>query len=623
MITIDKLKDFKISKERFIVPVDKEDIHKSSCVIMFTRHRDSILSVLNNPFMDDKNLFKHIYRSRDFDIRIKADKFIEKGTKSRNEYYEMCREKLKLSGIVSLSNLGMKNFYFDTYREHEIFLDNSGKLTKLMRSSEYVSMLNKYILGLDQIQEYKAKTVLIQLEDWVENVSEDNPCRLLHYASWKLFDHFKTLGDIDFVFITKEAVFKMNPSRCSNTSHVEFLKALKTLNKTVVLDDNEDGNIAAMINAEIGVNDDESVVDDELAEKIRKQEEQGKSPTEIANDIVNDPEEAKKIADKVMEPIAIKTDAISKRDKELREKQKSLKLDGVSMSELHDRKVDHAEIPVNDVSGSVNTLNKNITRVQFVNFPETYNKHYYQRDIMSIADAMKDKSIPVFVRDMKREDTSDSLNQKITYTFYLEDSNRGRHTLKFDMPKFVEGKYMYLNGHKKEFNNQRIAKPLIKTGPDTVQVVTNYNKIFMTRHGEKVEALYEKFKELVISDPKHFSYKRGDCSRLNAEYKTSIEYDTLAKQFAEITVKPPIGDRLHLIFSQPKLKELCCGKLGCEGLWKQIQESGTQMVAGYYENPKKCYLYTLELNSADVTVQESVTMESIGDAFPAFEYVEA
>ena len=303
---------------------------------------------------------------------------------------------------------------------------------------------------------------------------------------------------------------------------------------------------------------------------------------------------------------------------ELREKQKNLKIDGVTMGELHDRKVDYAAIPVNDVSGSVNTLNKNITRVQFVNFPETYNEHHYQRDIMSIADVMKDKSIPVFVRDMKKEDTSDSLNQKETYTFYLEDSNRGRHTLKFDMPKFVEGKYMYLNGHKKEFNNQRIAKPLIKTGPDTVQVVTNYNKIFMTRHGEKVEALYEKFKELVISDPKHFSYKRGDCSRLNTEYKTTIEYDTLAKQFAEIVVKPPKGDRLHLVFSQPKLKEICCTKLGAEGLWKKIQESGTQMVAGYYEGLKKSSLYILDLNAAEITPE--VTKESVGDAFPAFEY---
>jgi len=153
-----------------------------------------------------------------------------------------------------------------------------------------------------------------------------------------------------------------------------------------------------------------------------------------------------------------------------------------------------------------------------------------------------------------------------------------------------------------------------------VQVVTNYNKIFMTRHGEKVEALYEKFKELVISDPKHFSYKRGDCSRLNTEYKTTIEYDTLAKQFAEITVKPPKGDKLHLIFSQPRLKEICCTKLGAEGLWKKVQDEGTQMVAGYYEGLKKSSLYILDLNASEIT--PSVTTESVGDAFPSMDYIE-
>ena len=295
MITIDKLKDFKLSKERFIVPVDKEDIHKSSCVILFTRHQDSILSVLNNPFMDDKNLFKHVYRARDITLRIKADKVIEKGTKMRNEYYEMCREKLKLSGIIASSNLGEKNFYFDTYREHELFLDNTNKLNKLARTSEYLTMIIAHFIDIPMIEDYKVKTVLIQLEDWVDNISDDNPASLLHYASWKLFDKFKELGDIDFVFITKEAVFKMNPSRCTNTSHVEFLKALKTLNKTVVLSDNEDGNITDMINSEIDIDDDEDSIDDELAEKIQKQEEQGRSSDEIAEDIMNDPEEARKL----------------------------------------------------------------------------------------------------------------------------------------------------------------------------------------------------------------------------------------------------------------------------------------------------------------------------------------
>lgn len=610
MIQVDKMKYLRKYTGQIIIPTNKEDIHKSSCVILLNRNKDSIFSVMNDSTIDDKNLFNFIYRSRDIEFFIKSDRIIEKGTTSRNEYYKDCRDGLKLTGIISISSLKERNFYFDTYFEHEAFINNSGGLTEINRCNEYLKLLKVHLIGFSVLENYKTKIVIMQLDDWRN--AEINPLDMLHTACLKSFDSFKEIGDIDFIFFTNKTIFKMNPSKITVSDRTKFSTMCQDLKNAM-------GESNDILNSEMVMDDEDETEEDEAAaEKIRQQEEKLSE-----EDIEEDEEEVKKIADKVMEPVIIKKDAISKRDAELRERQKNLKVDGVKigdLTEMHDKQKDYAELPVNDVSGSVNTLNRNVTKVQFASFTQAYNEQFYHRDIISITDALKDKSIPVFVRDAKREDTSDSLNQKYTYTFYLEDSNRGRHTLKFDMPKFVEGKYMYLNGHKKEFNNQRIAKPLIKTGPDTVQVVTNYNKIFMTRHGEKVEALYEKFKELVISDPKHFAYKRGDCSRLNTEYKTTIEYDTLAKHFAEIIVKPPEGPRLYLIFSQPKLKELCCQKLGLEKEWKNAQENN-QLVAGYFEDSKKRSLYTIELKTQDIT-QIVPTKESVGNAFPADEYID-
>ena len=611
MIQVDKMKYLRKYTGQIIIPTNKEDIHKSSCVILLNRNKGSIFSVLNDITIDDKNLFNFVYRSRDIEFFIKSDRIIEKGTTSRNEYYKACRDGLKLTGIISISSLKERNFYFDTYFEHEAFINNSAGLTEINRCNEYLRLLKVHLIGFSTLENYKTKIVLMQLDDWKN--AEINPLDMLNTACLKSFESFKEIGDVDFVFFTNKTLFKINPSKISISDRTKFSIMCQDLKNAM-------GEIDDTLNSEIPMDDEDSEEPEEdevAAEKIRQQEERLSE-----EESVEDEEEVKKIADKVMEPVIIKKDAISKRDAELRERQKTLKVDGVKigdLTEIHDKQTDYAELPVNDVSGDVNTLNKNVTRVQFASFTHSYNEHFYHRDIMSIADALKDKSIPVFVRDAKREDTSDSLNQKYTYTFYLEDSNRGRHTLKFDMPKFVEGKYMYLNGHKKEFTNQRIAKPLIKTGPDTVQVVTNYNKIFMTRHGEKVEALYEKFKELVISDTKHFSFKRGDCSRLNAEYMTTIEYDTLAKQFAEIIVKPPEGPRLCLIFSQPKLKELCCEKLGLEKEWKNAQENN-QMVAGYFEDTKSRQLYTIELKTSDIA-QIIPAKEAVGNAFPADEYI--
>ena len=50
----------------------------------------------------------------------------------------------------------------------------------------------------------------------------------------------------------------------------------------------------------------------------------------------------------------------------------------------------------------------------------------------------------MFVRKIDVNDTSDELNYKDTYTIYFEDANRKRHTVKVDIPKFLENKFIYV-----------------------------------------------------------------------------------------------------------------------------------------------------------------------------------
>ena len=41
------------------------------------------------------------------------------------------------------------------------------------------------------------------------------------------------------------------------------------------------------------------------------------------------------------------------------------------------------------------------------------------------------------------------------------------------------GKFLYVNGSKKILFKQLVLKPIVKTKPDTVQITTNYNKLFI------------------------------------------------------------------------------------------------------------------------------------------------
>jgi hypothetical protein len=624
MILIDKMKDFQIVNTKIQLPIDEKDIDKGNCVILLNNHSNAIMNIVNSSILEDKNGYKFVYQNRDIKMKIRGKKVLEKRTTERNNFYIWSKDVVKLNGVMILNNLNRRNFYFDTFGEHDVFFRETEKYDEKIKSEEYLEVLND-LMYFGVFNTGYERIMLIDLDDWQKNnrdeINYDSPYGLIYYALKFHLDKFLSLGDINFVVITKDAGFKFNIKNCDKKSYEVLQRSIKTLMKKMEIDED---TITSEINLdeEVEDNEDEEEIDDETYEKIKKQEE-----AEANGEIPENEEEMKDIANKVLEPVKIKKDAISKRDAELREKQKSLKVNGVGVSDIYLRENEKVDLGYNDVGNKVNTLNKSMTKVRFANFTETYNEKLYQKDVLSIADCLKDKSIPVFIRDAKVEDTSDSLNQKVTYTFYLEDSNRGRHTLKFDMPKFIEGKYMYLNGNKKAFYNQRIAKPLIKTGPDTVQVVTNYNKIFMKRYGEKVEALYEKFKALVMSDTRHFSFKHGDCSRLNTEYKTTIEYDTLAKHFAEIVVKPNEKGKpnLHLIFSQPKLKDKCINEFGMEKEWKAIQESDNQLLVGYYDTGKKPQLYVINVDVIDVTKMETPTLEAIGDPFNYFnlEEVEA
>ncbi|MDQ9827143.1 hypothetical protein RFZ44_28185, partial [Acinetobacter sp. 163] len=60
---------------------------------------------------------------------------------------------------------------------------------------------------------------------------------------------------------------------------------------------------------------------------------------------------------------------------------------------------------------------------------------------MNAFTSLSRKSLPVYIIDYTIEDTSDLMNYKNTYTIKLEDANRVRHTIKVDMPKFIDDDY--------------------------------------------------------------------------------------------------------------------------------------------------------------------------------------
>ncbi len=203
-----------------------------------------------------------------------------------------------------------------------------------------------------------------------------------------------------------------------------------------------------------------------------------------------------------------------------------------------------------DLSKNVETIDDEWANLKKPNFEADYN---IDADIMKCLHSLsQNKDVPMSVIDISTEDRSTSEDSIITYTVHLEDSLGKRHTLRFDMPKIINKRFLRLRGNDKIIPGQLINLPIIKTDEDTVQVVSNYNKIFITRYGQvgkinqstnalirALTKLKENNYKLEVKDdndiPTPSKIDLGNNAKISAKYELPAEYVELSKIFNKIT----------------------------------------------------------------------------------------
>ena len=184
----------------------------------------------------------------------------------------------------------------------------------------------------------------------------------------------------------------------------------------------------------------------------------------------------------------------------LREKQKDIMVKGMSVKQLSKINPKERKIKETNISKSMHTSNPNMKEIRFQNFNESYEKEVMPKDMIGVFEELNNKSIKMFIRDIKVEDTSDVLNYKETWTVSLEDENRTRHTIKVDIPKFYDKNFLWLGGNKKVIKNQMFFLPVVKISNDTVMIVTNYNKMSINRVNPKTMREVMLMERMVESD---------------------------------------------------------------------------------------------------------------------------
>ena len=613
MIFLDEIPHLKLYKIKTYLPSNRQKRTHGSCILLNTSSIDSDIELMTHK-MFESSKFNGFYMDYMYVGKIHTKVYRENKKRERVEQYTKVRDSIKtrnVSTYINPKSIANRNVYYDFHNQNNIFFDKIGNLNYKKKVKLYLEYMKSFF-DTELVKSYQMKTMLINVKEWDKNVKEtlgvanfNNPVFIIYYAMRKMFDVFKELGDMDIVFVFDSSVLLINPSKCDEKSFEAFKYEFRRVRQRIIpVDDTEvdatlakeDSEVVKLISNNfidkynlVGDNEEqekvvskiEEIVEDEIVEKDDEESlKDTKLDEKIKDSIDEDPELLKEISKAIRTNNSGRTTMSLKRDEELKKKQAAIKVDNMAISEIASMQIPKLES--NNVKDTIKTSNSNITNVKYPDFEKSYNQNLYRKDIINTFTDLADKSLPMYILDINVEDTSDELNLKETWTIKLEDANRQRHTIKVDLPKFIDDKFMYLSGNKKIIIKQQIMKPIVKTNSNTVQIVTNYNKMFIMRVGDKVSLAVEQLKKYLNANPSltGITIKNGDNTKANLKFNTSLEYDYLAKSYSLIATKSH-----RFIFNQETLHD----ELEAKKIKVSFPE-GCNTIVGLTKDNKAIYL---------------------------------
>lgn len=595
MIQTKQLRLMKCMRVKSILKYN-EDNPKDDSVLLINSNKVSNINTLLGPIqIKTMSPYKYILVDRLIDLSINKKPIKKNVYVNAKKDIESLKDEMPGIKIIDTRMLSRgdfhKNIIYYLNNINNIFKMNSENIPTSKKSSIYWKNINRVI---GNMQYYPNKTMIINIEEYKNSFiptirrrsKEFNPITLLYELIKYNYMEFVDLGNLDIILVSNNGMsLRVNGSECfklkGNKPNVgsvvasEFkMELFKLMNKTMTDEDTNDAEriynmdlrVSSITDAILGkYSAVTGEVPDSVKEKVNdavqkaieqideKQGSRGVAPNteDIENIITANTEILKEVA-KEKKSVAMKSSASSKRDELLREKQLTLDVQGKTLGDILSVSTDDVKIEVNDISKSVDTINKNVTEIRYPNINKDYVENVMKKDILSAVTCLSDKdNIQVYVRNIKVEDSSDINNYKDTYTIDLEDSLRVRHRLTFDVPKFIDNRFLWIGGNKKYINNQQLMLPVVKVSGDTVQLVSNYNKLFVYRYGSKVSSLNEKLKKALNSPIKGIKVINGKYDKENTKYLTIIDYDDLSCNFKEIS----IGD-IKFYFNQSEIRQI-------------------------------------------------------------------
>ena len=563
-------------------------------------------------FEDSENLFFFSEATPEnvLDTRLRKILYKERLRNSKDVKLRLNRIKNECKYIKytypTIDKYKNKNIYVDNHIYNKIF--TMSETYNRDKAIDLLYALFDRFINNPNYKSYTKKTVLIPVNEWAGDIPTTslfefsksiNPFSMIVRLFKKPKENLDKLAGMDFIFIGNNSWFKMKMEDL-DMKNLNLFKTniLKIRNNDIVEDnvpeDKEDiktrliskiedltgievNNVSRVqdvdhtvpIKAEIkdqpklivakGITGADQVIDPTKIEKPT--EDKINQSVENIVDYTKNAEEAEKEMDNSVDLKELILQAKNDQDDtfkisatrkarmdDLNDKFLKEKIANSTIAELV--ATEDTPLQSTDLSKNVETIDDEWANLKKPNFEADYN---IDADIVKCLHSLsQNKDVPMSVIDISTEDRSTSEDSIITYTVHLEDSLGKRHTLRFDMPKIINKRFLRLRGNDKIIPGQLINLPIIKTDEDTVQVVSNYNKIFITRYGQvgkinqstnalirALTKLKENNYKLEVKDdndiPTPSKIDLGNNAKISAKYELPAEYVELSKIFNKIT----------------------------------------------------------------------------------------
>lgn len=567
--------------------------NKEEIRIFFPDYVDKILKEETIKTQYGTYNISNIFRNILFNERMKSQKDV------LNLYDEIKKQVRFIRYTYTAPNLYKnRNIYYDWSYYTEIFFRNNKELGN--RGNDlFFQFINRFIKD-SRFSSYNKKTIVIPILDWIKDKEEDvfdykkniNPLSLIWRASrynpnifkdeWKdniilLYtdtgylvvdcNNFNPERDkIKLINLVRDLIRK-NPIEISSTNMdskaVILTKLVDKLSKGNIKIKNLTGSTKNLSKEDIEksflMNVPEYTNDDDikkavLVNTLEKAAAKSKDVEEALDNIDPEDQQVKQLLLDLQSEDGIKMNAARReRYDKIRDGILTKEIKNKTVKQLLEEFEKNNEMPESSVP--IDTIDESWHHMKFANFNKIYDMN---ADIVAMFNFFNTVTHPMNILNLKVEDSSTSEDYKETWTCNYEDAETGkRSSMILDIPKLIDNRVMRLRGNEKILIGQLMLLPITKTDTDTVQIVSNYNKIFIRRKspngvGKSNPVVNKLLKAIPKYTGKDVKFIMGDNSKMYFRYKLPIDFIDLGSAIAKIEF--PNGD--YISFNLDELKKI-------------------------------------------------------------------